>query len=155
MWEPDCNKEMINNITLCENLSGFKWSEGLRTAIFKKTKKTQSQVDRASHTTWWPAYCNPSPHMDGYNTLDAERTFGLCALKQIISNESHQSLDECTFCRRGTSCSHIIQMHVSSVWWYFEFEFSLHRLKADINDLYLSQQSAFTQTVHTAETAGF
>lgn len=30
-----------------------------------------------------------------------------------------------------------------------------YRLKADINDLYLSQQSAFTQTVHTAETAGF
>lgn len=49
--------------------------------------------------------------------------------------------------------------YVSSVWGYFEFAynfgFSLHGLKADNNNLYLSQQSALTQAVHTAETVGF
>lgn len=63
--------------------------------------------------------------MDGYNTLDAEGTFGLCAFKKIISNESHQRLDECTFCRRSTPCTHIIQTHASSVWGNSEFELEL------------------------------
>ena len=65
------------------------------------------------HTTWWPAYCNPSPYMDGYLKCRGDlwlMCFKTNKLKWVTSEPGRMHI-----LQEGHILSHIIQMHVSSV----------------------------------------
>lgn len=88
--------------------------------------------------------------MDGYNTLDAEGTFGLCAFKKKSFQMSH--IRGWTNARSAggahpahTSHKHTLPVRGGTLSLTRTLDFPYKGMKADITDLYFCQQSAFTR----------